>query len=60
MRYTRVEMIQAWQRGEVPIRAAYIVTNNFLATMGAQAEQQLEWYKQIDFIVVSDLFMTPP
>ena len=52
--------IEAWQRGEVPIRAAYIVTNNFLATMGAQAEQQLEWYKQIDFIVVSDLFMTPP
>lgn len=51
--------IEAWQRGEVPIHAAYIVTNNFLATMGAQAEQQLEWYKQIDFIVVSDLFMTP-
>ena len=51
--------IEAWQRGEVPIRAAYIVTNNFLATMGAQAETQLEWYKQIDFIVVSDLFMTP-
>ncbi len=51
--------IEAWQRGEIPIRAAYIVTNNFLATMGAQADQQLEWYKQIDFIVVSDLFMTP-
>ena len=51
--------IEAWQRGEVPIHAAYIVTNNFLATMGAQAEQQLEWYKQIDFIVVEDLFMTP-
>lgn len=51
--------IEAWQRGEIPIRAAYIVTNNFLATMGAQAAQQLEWYKQIDFIVVSDLFMTP-
>ena len=51
--------IEAWQRGEIPIHAAYIVTNNFLATMGAQAEQQLEWYKQIDFIVVEDLFMTP-
>ena len=33
--------IEAWQRGEIPIHAAYIVTNNFLATMGAQAEQQL-------------------
>lgn len=51
--------IEAWQRGEVPIRAAYFATNNFLATMGAQAEQQLEWYKQIDFCVFQDLFMTP-
>ena len=52
--------IEAWQRGEIPIHAAYIVTNNFLATMGAQAEQQLEWYKQIDFIVVEDLFAKYP
>lgn len=51
--------IEAWQRGEVPIHAAYFATNNFLATMGAQAEQQLEWYKQIDFCVFQDLFMTP-
>lgn len=51
--------IEAWQRGEIPIRAAYFVTNNFLATMGAQAITQLEWYKQLDFAVVQDLFMTP-
>ena len=43
----------------MPIHAAYFATNNFLATMGAQAEQQLEWYKQIDFCVFQDLFMTP-
>lgn len=51
--------IEAWQRGEIPIRGAYFATNNFLATMGAQAEQQLEWYKQIEFCVFQDLFMTP-
>ena len=51
--------IEAWQRGEIPIRGAYFVTNNFLATMGAQAITQLEWYKQLEFAVVQDLFMTP-
>ena len=51
--------IEAWQRGEIPIRGAYFVTNNFLATMGAQAITQLEWYKQLEFAGVQDLFMTP-
>lgn len=51
--------IEKWQEGEIPIRAAYFATNNFLATMGAQAETQLEWYKQLEFAVVEDLFMTP-
>jgi len=40
-------------------RAIYLVTNNFLATMGAQPKKQLEWYKDLEFIVCEDLFMTP-
>lgn len=52
--------IEAWQTGKpyVP-KAAYFATNNFLATMGAQAERQLEWYKTLEFCVFADIFMTP-
>lgn len=52
--------IEAWQTGKpyVP-KAAYFATNNFLATMGAQSERQLEWYKTLEFCVFADLFMTP-
>ncbi|MGN0038272.1 MAG: molybdopterin-dependent oxidoreductase [Coriobacteriales bacterium] len=52
--------IEAWQTGDpYKPKAAYFATNNFLATMGAQAEKQLEWYKELEFVVVEDLFMTP-
>ncbi len=51
---------RAFETGEPYLpRAIYLVTNNFLATMGAQAKKQLEWYKNLEFIVCNDLFMTP-
>ena len=47
--------------GPYKFKAGYFVTNNFLACMGAQTKMQLErWYReQLEFIVWSDLFMTP-
>ncbi|MDR3315049.1 MAG: molybdopterin-dependent oxidoreductase [Coriobacteriales bacterium] len=47
--------------GPYKFKAAYFVTNNFLACMGAQTKMQLErWYrKQLEFIVWSDIFMNP-
>jgi anaerobic selenocysteine-containing dehydrogenase len=47
--------------GPYKFKAAYFVTNNFTACMGAQTKMQMErWYrKQLEFIVWSDLFMNP-
>jgi len=47
--------------GPYKFKAAYFVTNNFLACMGAQTKMQMErWYRaQLEFIVWSDLFMNP-
>ncbi len=53
--------IEAWQTGHpYKPKGAYFATNNFLATMGAQAETQLKWYdEELEFCVFADLFMTP-
>jgi anaerobic selenocysteine-containing dehydrogenase len=47
--------------GPYQFKAAYFVTNNFTACMGAQTKMQMErWYRdKLEFIVWSDLFMNP-
>ena len=47
--------------GPYQFKAAYFVTNNFTACMGAQTKMQMErWYREkLEFIVWSDLFMNP-
>jgi anaerobic selenocysteine-containing dehydrogenase len=47
--------------GPYKFKAAYFVTNNFTACMGAQTKMQMErWYReQLEFIVWSDIFMNP-
>ncbi|MDR1089280.1 MAG: molybdopterin-dependent oxidoreductase [Coriobacteriales bacterium] len=47
--------------GPYQFKAAYFVTNNFTACMGAQTKMQMErWYREkLEFICWSDLFMNP-
>lgn len=52
--------MQALETGEpYEIHGAWLQTSNFLSCMGAQPERYLRAWQKLDFIVVTDIFMTP-
>jgi len=54
------EVLFAMESGEpYPIKASWNQTNNFLACMAADPKRVIPIYKNLEFNVVVDLFMTP-
>ncbi|UWG98442.1 molybdopterin-dependent oxidoreductase [Dehalobacter sp. DCM] len=53
-------MLEAIETGEpYPIKGAYFITHNLLSCMTAQPKRWYEAMRKMEFIVISDLFMTP-